>query len=377
MNTKRFICITAIILLTSSSLYPCTIFMAAKGGKVLAGNNEDFIDPETNMWFLPAEDGKYGRVYFGFGIGLPQGGMNDQGLFFDYAALPPMPKPLDNQKEIYKGSLVKKAMEECKSVEEVLEIFDKYDRQYMETYQVMFGDRHGNAVIIEKDTIIAKQGDYLVCTNFRQSLNKDNPYSIERYTIADQMLRESNEISVELFRSILAKSHQDPPTKKGSRTQYSNIYDLQNGLIYLYHFHNYADVVKIDLEEELKKGEHSVEIPSLFTPMQFSFQEYAKNPVRKKYEAASIEPSVLTDLAGEYQVTVLPAMTFEVSNNGDELYCRISGFETYRIYPESENKYFFTTLDAQIEFIRNDDRKVDALTFTMYGNKLPAKRTGE
>jgi hypothetical protein len=63
-------------------IYSCTIFMASKGGKTLVGNNEDFIDPESYVWFLPSENGKYGRVYFGFGIGLPQGGMNDQGLFW-------------------------------------------------------------------------------------------------------------------------------------------------------------------------------------------------------------------------------------------------------------------------------------------------------
>jgi hypothetical protein len=36
------------------------------------------------------------------------------------------------------------------------------------------------------------------------------------------------------------------------------------GLIYLYHFHNYENVVVINLEEELKKGKHTIEISSLF-----------------------------------------------------------------------------------------------------------------
>ena len=103
-------------------IYSCTIFMASKGEKTLVGNNEDFIDPESNVWFLPAEDGKYGRVYFGFGIVLAQGGMNDQGLFFDYAALPPSGSYFPPEKKVYQGSLVEKAMEECASVEEVIEL---------------------------------------------------------------------------------------------------------------------------------------------------------------------------------------------------------------------------------------------------------------
>jgi len=63
----------------------CTIFMGSSGGKVFVGNNEDFIDPNTYVWFLTPSPDKLGRVYFGYGHELPQGGMNEKGLFFDYA----------------------------------------------------------------------------------------------------------------------------------------------------------------------------------------------------------------------------------------------------------------------------------------------------
>ena len=45
-------------------------------------------------------------------------------------------------------------------------------------------------------------------------------------------------------------------------TQYSNIYDVKNQLIYLYHFHNFQKEYKIDLKKELAKGKHSYNIPS-------------------------------------------------------------------------------------------------------------------
>ena len=112
-------------------------------------------------------------------------------------------------------------MEECASVDEVIKLFDSFDRQYMATYQIMFADKFGNAVIIKSDTLIMKKGDYQICTNFRQSLGKENPYSIERYNIVDEMLKNSEDISIDLFRSILAKTHQDPGQKQGSPTQYS------------------------------------------------------------------------------------------------------------------------------------------------------------
>ena len=33
---------------------------------MLGGNNEDYYNPLTKVWFIPAEAGTFGRVYFGF-----------------------------------------------------------------------------------------------------------------------------------------------------------------------------------------------------------------------------------------------------------------------------------------------------------------------
>jgi hypothetical protein len=65
----------------------CTAFMMAEGDVVLVGNNEDSKIPYTRVWFIPAEKDRFGRVYFGYDNWYPQGGMNDQGLFFDYFSL--------------------------------------------------------------------------------------------------------------------------------------------------------------------------------------------------------------------------------------------------------------------------------------------------
>jgi len=40
--------------------------MVAKGKIVLAGNNEDWKNPMTKIWFIPASNDKYGRVGVGF-----------------------------------------------------------------------------------------------------------------------------------------------------------------------------------------------------------------------------------------------------------------------------------------------------------------------
>jgi hypothetical protein len=75
----------------------CTTFYGYDGQNALAGNNEDFINPLIYAWFIPASPGHFGRVYFGFDDFIPQGGLNDQGVFFDGEGLPYKAMPVTSQ----------------------------------------------------------------------------------------------------------------------------------------------------------------------------------------------------------------------------------------------------------------------------------------
>src|SRR5512133_3528435 len=81
---RRLALLTA--LLAAAPAFPCTIFKLTRNGATLVGNNEDYSDPETRVWFLPPKANMHGRVYFGFANGFAQGGVNDAGLFFDWVA---------------------------------------------------------------------------------------------------------------------------------------------------------------------------------------------------------------------------------------------------------------------------------------------------
>lgn len=251
------ILIVLLFFLGTLEINPCTAFLVSRNGKILAGNNEDWRDPKTKMWFVPAENGKYGRVYFGFGNFWPQGGMNDQGLFFDGFATQPFPLKKSADKPSYQGNLIDKAMSECSTVKEVISLFGKYNLQFLERAMLMFGDATGQSVIIEGDEFVLKNRDYQIVTNFYQSTMKPEEYTCWRYLKADSMLNSTTGISVDICRDILDAVHQD-------LTQYSNIYDLKNRIVYLYHYHDFDNVVVIDLIEELKKGKQIYDIPSLF-----------------------------------------------------------------------------------------------------------------
>ena len=75
------------------------------------------------------------------------------------------------------------------------------------------------------------------------------------------------DVSIEHFVSILKAVHQ----RGRYRTQYSNIYDLPNGVIYVYHEHYYYECVAINIADELARPAHCYELPSLFAKMEMLF----------------------------------------------------------------------------------------------------------
>ncbi len=250
----------------------CTAFCAANSRLVLVGNNEDYNNPRTRVWFLPPSGKEAGRVYVGFDDGWPQGGMNDRGLWFDGFATAPVEPTRSLKKPPLPPRVVEKIMAECGSVEEVVQVFSRYNLEDLRRTVLMFADASGNSVIIEPDAVIRKKGSYQVQTNFHQSLPKPE-YSCDRFRIATDMLEKAGpDISVDLVRRILAATHAEGKYP----TLYSNVYDLKRRVMYLYHFHNFENVVPIDLNAELKKGRRTLELPSLF-PRTFAAEVFERS----------------------------------------------------------------------------------------------------
>jgi penicillin V acylase-like amidase (Ntn superfamily) len=238
----------------------CTAFCAANDHTVLVGNNEDYFNPNTRLWFVPGNGKTAGRVYVGFDNMFPQGGMNERGLWFDGFATAPIDPVRSAGKPPLPPNSVDRVMAECGTVEEVVREFDRYNLRDLRQAVLMFADAAGNSAVIEPDAVLWKKGRYQVQTNFHQSLPKPE-YSCDRFGVATAMLEKAGpNISVELFRRVLAATHAEGKAS----TVYSNIYDLKRRIMYLYHFHNFENVVVIDLRKELEKGRRTLELPSLF-----------------------------------------------------------------------------------------------------------------
>jgi len=248
------------ILLPVADGFACTGFFSSKDNLMLVGNNEDWYNPFSQFWVIPGNKKELGVIYFGFEHKFPFGGMNEKGLFFDSYSSPALEAVNSKNKKKFNGDLVDKVMKECGTVEEALTLISDYNLEFMSGYQIFLADKTGNSAIIEGDEIIKKKGDYQIATNFHQSKTKDNSIRCWRYNRAERMLKNSNTISIDFFKSILNETSQNGQYP----TQYSNIYDLKNGIIHLYQFQDFTNVCKIDLKAELKKGKHARWLSSLF-----------------------------------------------------------------------------------------------------------------
>lgn len=51
----------------------CTTVYTTDGQQMLGGNNEDSREPLTKVWFVPAKQGTFGLVLFGYGNYRAQG----------------------------------------------------------------------------------------------------------------------------------------------------------------------------------------------------------------------------------------------------------------------------------------------------------------
>jgi hypothetical protein len=330
----------------------CTTIYATDGQHMLGGNNEDSIEPLTKVWFVPAGEDTFGLVFFGYGNYRAQGGMNDQGLFFDFLSVDEAVPVLLEGKQPYTGTnfIVYDAMAHCATVACVVEMFEEYYDQEWLALQHLFGDATGESVIIEPQAILRQRGGYQVATNFLQSTvpPEERESTCWRYKTATTMLEGSPALSVEYIRDVMAAVHQN---RRPSQTVYTNVYDLANRMIYLYYFSDYEHVVVIDLEEELAKGAHAYDLPALFPPNPTA-QEF-NAPALRSYDSVirsrrvEVDPAFLAAYVGEYappgSAPPAPGEWVSVVPYGASLMMIFPDSHRYELFPQSETSFFVVT----------------------------------
>lgn len=269
-----FLLMTA-LLFSFDDASACTIFNCNRNDKVLVGNNEDWkYSADVEMWFVSPTGKSYGRVLFGwkqlFFFRQAQGGMNDRGLIFDWALCPKSDPPkFSFDKKIATFSLPENLLAECATVDEAITWLKQYNILFIRSH-IMLVDKSGSSAVVEwvdgEMRILRKEKDHQVMTNFWLSHPELGNYPCRRYDKVTEMMENRNEISVEYFASILRSVTEYERAEDGqeSGTIYSNVYDLSNGEVHIYYKRDFENPIKVNLDAELRKGDRSHKLRSLF-----------------------------------------------------------------------------------------------------------------
>lgn len=83
-------------------------------------------------------------------------------------------------------------------------------------------------------------------------------------------------------------------------------------------------------------------------------------------QTVAVPSDVLAEYAGRYKLG--SGAVFTVRSDGQKLYAELTGQPEFRLFPESETKFFYRAVDAQITFERDADGKVTALMLHQNGD---------
>ncbi len=87
-------------------------------------------------------------------------------------------------------------------------------------------------------------------------------------------------------------------------------------------------------------------------------------PAVKK--TAKVAGAALDDFVGYYELQ--PEIIIHITREGDQLFAQLTGQPMFPVFAESDSKFFFKVVDAQISFVRGANGKADHLILHQNGN---------
>jgi len=253
----------------------------------------------------------------------------------------------------YAGSVSELILEEAASVEEALALYEKYNETAFLKSRTMLVDKTGASAIVGW-----KDGKLMVIRSQERFQAMGFGYGT-----ASENLPQMEKVSIESVRSILKCCLQSGEYP----TQYSKVYDLQHGEVWVYLFHQQKTPVKLSLRAELSKGHHCYDIPLL--------AEQMKQPVMtdfKRQKEVEVNPAVYANYVGQYRIE--PDYLFSISVEDGNLYFQAHDASHTRLFAASNTKFFIRSLDSFLVFNANEDGRVDEGIFNIRGKNVMIRR---
>ncbi len=263
----------------------CSGYKISVGNRTLLGSNEDAWRLTPHVWI--EHGGSYGAIFTGSRYDgengyAPQSGMNEMGLAFErLASYHPTSEKFTNRKTITNPTkYLKDIIHNCKTVDEVQEYINKYDYSYFNEDVFLYVDKSGKYLIVEPYTLTIGNEPSYVISNFCPSITSiQHANQLERYRNGVAFLNSNIDTTLQ-FCTELSDTMHVCRSKIGDGTLLTSIWDLSNGTVNLFFYHDYKTTVQFNLSKELKKGDRSIAIESLF-PMNSEFEKLRNYKIPK------------------------------------------------------------------------------------------------
>jgi hypothetical protein len=230
-----------LLLSTTMSAYPCSIFRYTIDGRTYFCGNEDWIATDPALQTFTPRGRDYGCVLFGWKSYLPryvQAGINSRGLCFDWAAVPPQEYSRDSAKPEVTLDFTVDILKRCASVDEAIEYMKDRSMPHLAEEHIMLADRTGRSCVVEynhsKLRLIYDDSESQFITNFHITDRSLGWYPCGRYSRMEAFFKEPGSKETRLA-DLLDAVHQE-----GSYpTVYSYVFDLSRMEITVFHHHDF------------------------------------------------------------------------------------------------------------------------------------------
>ena len=268
------------VLFHTERAHTCSMYKVTKDGKTFVGCNEDAWRTSPRIWFETAgKSAIYGAAFTGSRFDgsngyAPQSGMNESGLSFSRLASFTPRRGTKGKKPpiLNQTNFLKHVLHSCRTVEEVQRYVCQFDRSTFMEDVLIYIDKSGKYLIVEPySTQIGCENTY-VLSNFCPSItSQKEALKLNRYRKGIELLNSKLDTTLVFLRSLSDSMHVCRP-KIGDGTLLTSIWNLNDGKIHLYFYHDYRKSRTFDLRDELQKGDHLFSIDDLF-PINAEFEK--------------------------------------------------------------------------------------------------------
>ncbi len=261
-------------------VYSCSMYKVTVDDKTMVGTNFDAWYATPHIWFETSQG--YDCCFSGGrDIGIhgfaPQSGMNEHGLVFSRLGSD-HPKQVDpemaKRKKIdFKDLFLKDVLHACRNIDEVYAYWEQFDHSCFLDEIFIYIEPSGEYLIVEPYKLIRGKDKAYVLSNFCPSITTEvQKRKLGRYRKGADLLKAKQDTSLAFCRDVSDAMHVCRD-KLGDGTLLTTVWDLKNDEAFLYFYHDYSNVVHIDLKDEFEKGDHDLEIDSLF-PVNKEFEQF-------------------------------------------------------------------------------------------------------